>query len=72
MKAAKFQVGDKVEIVPRRTHLPHVKKHYGKTLVVEALIITHYDDYYYKIKGVENYAPEDDLIISNKQHEKVN
>lgn len=66
MKVAKFQIGDKVEIVPRATHLPHVKKHYGETLVVENVIRAHYDDYYYLTGGIEELAPEDDLIISNK------
>ncbi len=66
MKKAKFKIGDKVKIIPHANHLDHVKKYYGRTMIVEDFIVAHHDEHYYGLDGIEELVPEDNLITSNK------
>lgn len=57
----KFNVGDKVTIIPNRKHEYYVKEHYGKTLEIENIVYA--DVTLYKVKGIKNYAEESDLQL---------
>lgn len=55
----KFKKGDKVVIIPCNKHEEYIKQNYGKVLEVDKFIDA--DTNLYKIKGIDNYAREQDL-----------
>lgn len=62
---SKFNIGDKVEIIPHKDHPQFVRNHYGKTLEVEDVIEMNYDKFLYKVKGIKDYATDVDLKLLN-------
>ena len=56
--------GDKVMIIPNAEHAEHVKEHYGKILEIEKVLISDKKGNFYKIKGIKDYAREEDLLLS--------
>lgn len=60
---SKFNIGDKVEIIPSEDHPQFVRNHYGKELEIEDVVELNYDKFLYKVKGIKDYATEDDLKI---------
>lgn len=62
----KFKKGDKVQIIPSVTHEAYVIGFYYQTHEVENIVQVDYNEYVYKIKGIPNYAQEDDLELLTK------
>lgn len=65
MGKAKFEIGDKVEIIPDDKYLPEIKKFYGKSLVISRIVFNENGTPLYKCKGVPGYALESFLKTSH-------
>jgi len=62
---SKFNIGDKVELIPHEDHPQFVRNHYGKELEVENVIEVFFDEFVYKVREIEGCAEEDDLKLLN-------
>lgn len=61
MKTGRFEIGEKVGIVPHEGHLASVKRHYDKVVNIVGIKIDSSGNFYYKIRGIAGYARDRDL-----------